>query len=216
MTIISTKQYSDIAYKYYCQGKNNEFVSSMANFYRTGKSNPAVAKFHLLTSVRDTVDAFHSMNSNAIDDIAKGIKIESGMLPSLVIASIDAKKAAVGFAEKVLDNTLEKTIGLIDILHGKNTDLNNLPEKNSFDKKYDELYPRTGKIRDQLIKNMEKDKVTKSSWLLKIQTAHTVNEYKELYPKTFKTRFLLLINNRIKEGTVTPKLTNIFKKFKYI
>lgn len=194
MVKVDIKQYSDNACKYFCQENNKEFLNSMTDFYKAGQNNPAVAKFQLLSSIRETVDILHNMKSDTLT-ISKNIN---------------------PLTNTFIRHGIEKAVGLIDIFSGRNHELNNLPEKIAFDKKYYNLYPKTGKIREELIKNLKKDKVTKSSWLRKIAIAKPIEEYQKLYPKTFKTRVLLLMNNRIKEDIVTPKLTNIFKKLKYL
>lgn len=218
MINLTTKQYSDSACQYFCKGNKKEFISSMTDFYRVGQKNPAVASFHLLSSVRDTVDILSKSSQDAIDIAKDAIKIKSPIFPiSQAQEAIDIAKGGVEFAEKIFDNYVVNSLGLLDVLNGKNTELNNLPEKIAFDKKFNELYPRTGRIRKNLIKNLEECKVTKkTSWKSKVIFAKTLDEYEKLYPKTIKVRMALIMDNRIKDNVVTPKLTNIFKKFKYL
>ena len=91
-------------------------------------------------------------------------------------------------------------------------------QKLEFNKKWQELYPKTGKIRERIIdaNRISMDHVTsKAGWFEKINFVKTLTEYKKDYPKSFYVRYLLIMNNQIEEESVTPRVKNWFKRFSY-
>lgn len=183
---------------------DNEFYSSMNNFYKEGKKNPSVARMilqdQILKGQKAAIDIINEVpninfsgNSLLYNDMGHTAynKI-SGLALKTAILSVNAQ----------------------DIY--KSTE--NIEKRKDFDKEWERLYPKTGKLRERIIEanRLSIDSTTpKADWYEKINYAKTLNEYRKDYPKTFFTRYTLIMNDQIKEGNVTPKVKNWFKRLSY-
>ena len=186
------------AYKYFGQN-DNKFRSSMENYYKEGEKNPTVARIILQDRIKDALAASRDMLNYA----AAIHPSEAMMYPeaALRIPQISLQMAMKSItAQDMYKDTVE------------------MPSRKSFDKKWNTLYPKTGEKRERIIESgrMSANHVThKASWYNKINFAKTLAEYKKDYPKTFYARYMLILNEQIKEGEITPKVKNWFKRFSY-
>ena len=118
---------------------------------------------------------------------------------------------------------LEMCLGIQKVLKANETQMTDLlseevkPLKENFDETYKTLYPRTYKIRKEIIENTDfsMDKVTpKRSYYEKIKLAEPEQGWKSIYPRSYENRCRLIGTDRIgKSGTVSwlkKKVWNMF------
>lgn len=201
------KTNAESAFKYY-KSDDKKYTDSMKNLYSEGKKNPSVTSIILDNTINNGVKKVSDLSQDMID----GARVPS-ILP------------VVDHFEQMADFEARANIALLAMQKGVNaneipTDKNiqKLPEKWEFDKRFDELYPKTGEIRKRIIDahRIQMDKVTpKANWSDKIMYAKTNKEYKEMYPKSFFTRTALIMKNQIKDNEVTKRVSGFFKRLSY-
>ena len=190
--------------------EDSVFYNAMNNFYREGKKNPSVARIIL----QDHIFERQKISKNMLNDAASFSQAD---IPAILYPE---------FADRIKQlynlSALEtlKSLALTDIYKETayiNDDLGNY-ERRDFDKKWAELYPKTGKIRERII---EADRISmdgvnkKADWLQKINYAKTIAEYKKDYPKSFFARYSLILDGQILENEVTPRVKCWFNRFVY-
>ena len=181
-----------------------KFENSMYDFYKEGAKNPSVAKIMMQDYVRKGQEAAKKMLT----------EVAAIHTPSLLEASVTCNRV-YNFAAQFALRSIEASDMYNCTPYNEYT--NNLARK-AFDERWNELYPRTAKIRERIIcaNRMSMDNVTpKASWLEKVNFAKTLGEYKLDYPKTFYARYWLIMNSHIEEGSVTSKVKHWYNRFFY-
>lgn len=197
------------AYRNY-RVNNTKFYNSMGKFYEEGVKNPSVSRIILQDHIRKGMLAANDILKQAIEinyycanpllygETAPRHQMIYGLSLNAAIKSIEAQDMYKN------SESLKDELG---------TEISK-----NFDKKWDELYPRTGKIRKRIIEanRISMDNVTqKADWFSKINFAKTLGEYKKDYPKSFYVRYYLIMKNQIKDGEVTTRVKGWFKRFSY-
>lgn len=189
---------------------DNMFYNEMNNFFTEGKKNPSVARIIMQENVRQNIEK----SKQLLQEIAK---ISFADTPTLIYPEV------VGHPNLFYTLSLNAAIKSINAgdMYKKTEELSEdlgMTKAIDFKRKWNELYPRTGKKRKRIIEanRISMDNVKrKASWLQKIMYAKTFAEYKKDYPKTFKVRSALISNNQIKEDGVTLRVQKWFKRFSY-
>lgn len=195
------------AFKYY-KNDDKKYRDSMTKLYAEGKSNPTVTKVILDNTVSDKIGRLSQISSEVMRD---------ARTPDFYplcdhFGQIDEFNARANIALM----SMKRSLDVSDMPNDKS--LNDLAEKKVFDEKFNELYPRTGKIRERIIDahRIKMDEVTpKDSWSNKITYAKTNGEYRELYPKSFLTRMSLIIKGQIRDNEVTKRVSGFFSRLSY-
>ena len=201
------KTNAENAFKYY-KSDDKKYTDSMKNLYSEGNKNPSVTSIILDNTINNSIGKMSDLSQEMID----GARVPS-ILPSFdhfeQMADFEARTNIALLAMK-------KGINASEIQTDKN--IQKLPEKQEFDKRFNELYPKTGEIRKRTIDahRIKMDKVTpKANWSDKIMYAKTNKEYKEMYPKSFLTRATLIMKNQIKDNEVTKRVSGFFRRLSY-
>ncbi len=180
--------FSNQAYSAFMNGDKKNFSENMKNFFIEGIDNPAVA--HII--IKD------EFNKNKAKETPKRIKGESAF-----------DKALRQFKLILADNHYE--------LPNKDNSIGVVPYLEDFKNEYKSLYPKTFKVRSNLIllNQIRMDKVTKKAgWHKKVSVGPIQGSYKDIYPNSILTRTLLFMKNKIKEGEITLKY-NWLQKIKF-
>lgn len=206
MDISVLRSNSADAFKYY-KTDDKKFNHAMGNFYREGVKNPSVARLIFKDENKKHIEKLQKVQ---VEFLRNASQIQS---PSCdTFSKIPTEKASLYYA----------TVMLKSILNTKNIEndekLNSIPEKKVFDKKYQELYPRTGALRKRIIEagQVVPDKVMpKTSWAEKMMNLRTVGELKEKYPKTFLVRTKLIMDGQFNQDRVKPRIKGFFNRLSY-
>ncbi|MBO6272368.1 hypothetical protein J6O48_06275 [bacterium] len=190
------------AFKYY-KNDDKKFHKAMTDFYTVGKENPSVAGVIYEETINNGIQSMLNLSKKSADGI-KPTLLPSGERVAENDVRIEVSKIA-----------LAKAINSLDLKD--KTALKNIAAKEGYDKTFDELYPRTGKIRKTIIEsgNIKTDSVSsKMSWGQKIQAMDSTGVYAKQYPKSHAARIALIINGQIKDGEVTKRV-GFFKRASY-
>ena len=187
-----------------------KFYSAMSTFYKEGKKNPSVAKIIMQDNIRKNQEVASQMLKDAaafplLDVTVLAYPEMLRHSHQLYDLSLNAAMKSIN-AEQIYKNTeyVSEEVGL--------------KEASDFQKTWNELYPKTGKKRERIIKanRISMDKVSeKADWSEKVNYAKTVEEYKKDYPKTFNARLRLLFDGQIEDENVTSRVSGWFKRFSY-
>lgn len=190
------------AFKYY-KNDDKKFNQAMTDFYTVGKENPSVAGVIYEETINNGIQSMLDLSKESSD----------GIKPTLMPSANRAAENDVRIG--VAKMALTKAVNALD-LKDKSA-LKNIAAKDEYDKAFNELYPRTGKIRKAIMEsgNIKTDSVSpKMSWAQKVQVMDSTGFYAKQYPKSYAARTALFINGQIKEGEVTKRV-GFFKRFSY-
>ncbi len=188
---------------------DTKFKTAMTDFYAVGKENPSVSKIIL----DDTISNGQKAASIVSDEVMKNIKTPV-IFP--VSAHFD-QMAEFEARTNIALMAIKRGIDASEIPEDKN--LEKLSEKQEFNQRFNELYPKTAQKRERIIDahRIKMNEVTpKANWSEKIMYAKTNAEYKELYPKSFLTRMALVIRNQIRDNEVTKRVSGFFNRLSYL
>lgn len=184
------------AYHFCRTGKHWQFANTMKDFYTQGKQNPSVA----LTVMQNTLhDIAKPLLDDAKDIAMKELK-ELGRFDGMTQQEFEEYKLGTTLA------LMEKAYSIFEM--PKNPILKILPEYKVFYDKLKSLYPKSLGKRTKIIERnlIDYRSITpKTDWITKISLTPS-DVWRKIYPKTFDTRMSLILEEQIKEGTVTPKL----------
>jgi hypothetical protein len=204
------KASAENAYKNY-KTNDSKFYSSMDSFFKEGKKNPSVAKILL----QDCVSKHQKQAIKMMEEIA-AIPGPEFLEPSISNSREILYRISLTNAKKCIDAAdLYKNT---EYIGEDDTMALGSEHQKEFNAAWRKLYPKTGKLRNRIIeaKRISMDKVTlKPSWFEKINFAKPISEFKKDYPKTILTRYKLVMDNQIREGEVTPKVSGWLKRFTY-
>ena len=211
------------AYKTYGSSDKQTFNKSMSEFYIAGKQNPSVAHMILVDQLRKEGLNQSQANKQHLKTFKENSKMDTEWLKPF------ADKTPI--IERQVNREValfDMNLGILKVLKANETQMTDLlseevkPLKESFDETYKILYPRTYKIRKEIIENTDfsMDKVTpKRSYYEKIKLAEPEDGWKSIYPRSYENRCRLIGMERIgKSGTVSwlkKKIWNLFFVKKY-
>ena len=195
------------AYQTYGSSDKNTFSKNMSEFYTAGKQNPSVAHMILVDQLRKEGLKQSQRNKQHIKTFKENSKMDTEWL----VPFTDKTK----IIERQLNretSQLEMSLEILKFIQARKTQMTDLlseevkPLKDNFDEKYKSLYPKSYKIRKQIIENsnLSMDKVARRrTYYEKIKLAEPENGWKSIYPRSYETRCRLLGIERIgKSGTV--------------
>ena len=192
MNIDAVTSYSRAALKHYNNSENKKFLKAMQGFYTEGRKNPS--------------NALIIMNSETRKFSERMLKEAKNMVSSFSTQNPNSCTDSLGENLELM----VKASKSMDII--KNKILETLPEHKVFYDKFEKLYPKTKDIRTK-INYLETGKVSpKKSWSEKYLYFYNTEEQKKKYPKTYMLRLRLLLENRITDGKVEPKMSNCIEK----
>ena len=206
------------AYQTYGNSDKETFNKNMSKFYTAGKQNPSVAHMILIDQLRKEGLNQAQTNKQHLKTFKDNSKVDiEYLIPIADKTPIIERQLNRDAAE------LEMCLGIQKVLKANETQMTDLlseevkPLKENFDETYKTLYPRTYKIRKEIIENTDfsMDKVTpKHSYYEKIKLAEPEQGWKSIYPRSYENRCRLIGTDRIgKSGTVSwlkKKVWNMF------
>ena len=206
------------AYQTYGSSDNKSFNKNMSEFYTKGKQNPSVAHMILVDQLRKEGLNQAQANKQHLETFKNNSQVDiEYLIPIADKTPIIERQLNRDAAE------LEMCLGISKVLKANETQMSDLlseevkPLKESFDETYKTLYPRTYKIRKEIIENTDfsMDKVvSKRSYYEKIKLAEPENGWKSIYPKSYETRCRLIGIDRIgKNGTVSRLKKKVWNMF---
>lgn len=200
------------AYQTYGSSDKESFNKNMSKFYTVGKLNPSVAHMILIDQLRKEGLNQAQMNKQYLKTFNDNSKVDIEHLTPIAERQLNRDTAE-----------LEMCLGISKVLKATETQMADLlseevkPLKESFDETYRALYPRTYKIRKEIIENTDFsiDRVVpKRSYYEKIKLAEPEQGWKSIYPRSYENRCRLIGMDRIgKSGTVSwlkKKVWNMF------
>ena len=206
------------AYQTYGSSDKETFNKNMSEFYTEGKQNPSVAHMILVDQLRKEGLNQSQANKQHLKTFKENSKMDTEWLKPF------ADKTPV--IERQVNREValfEMNLGILKVLKANETQMTNLlseevkPLKKSFDEAYKTLYPRTYKIRKEIIENTDfsMDKVTpKRSYYEKIKLAEPEQGWKSIYPRSYENRCRLIGMDRIGEsGTVSWLKKKVWNTF---
>ena len=183
---------------------DKKYKESMTDFYKAGKENPSVANVILHNSVNERLAATRDFS-------------DAMMKSELLTASMDPARNAVAKSGLALVTESIKN-GMDAMEMPKDESLNSTIAKQEYDKAYETLYPKTGKLRKMFAESgqIKMDKVTpKMSWSQKVMNLIPAEKFNELYPKTIFVRTKLMLEGQIDDKTVTPRVKGFFNRLSH-
>lgn len=188
---------------------DTKYKTAMTDFYAKGKENPSVSKIIL----DDTITNGQKAASIVSNEVMKNAKTPV-ILP---VSSHFNQMAEFEARANMALMAIKRGIDASEIPEDKN--LEKLSEKQEFNQRFNELYPKTAQKRERIIDahRIKMNEVTpKANWSEKIMYAKTNAEYRELYPKSFMTRVSLIIKNQIRDNEVTKRVNGFFNRLSYL
>ena len=183
---------------------DKKYQESMTDFYRAGKENPSVANVILHNSINERVSALKDFSN-------------SMMQSELLTASMNPARNGIAKSGLVLvSEAIQQGMELTKLPEDKS--LNSTIAKQEYDKVYETLYPKTGKLRKRFAEagQIKMDKVTpKMTWSEKIMNLIPAEKFKELYPKTLAVRTKLMLEGQIEDKSVTSRVKGFFNRFEH-
>ena len=191
------------AYKYY--GNNqNKFHKEMDELFKCGIDNPTITKILL--------NNYASQKNQEVSNILKNTILLTDYNSTTFCNVMPFVKTFL-----IANNTDLKNVQANNLYN--DSSLDSLESKKQFEKKWKDLYPKTGYTREQLIKAnriSSSEQVTKkASWLEKICSILPTNNFYKIYPKTIQVRYKLISDKQIVENKVTQKAKGWFKRLSY-
>lgn len=188
---------------------DTKYKTAMTDFYAKGKENPSVSKIIL----DDTITNGQKAASIVSNEVMKNAKTPVILPVSGHFNQMAEFEARTNMALMAIKRGIDAS----EIPEDKN--LEKLSEKQEFNQRFNELYPKTAQKRERIIDahRIKMNEVTpKANWSEKIMYAKTNAEYRELYPKSFMTRVSLIIKNQIRDNEVTKRVNGFFNRLSYL
>ena len=188
---------------------DTKYKTAMTDFYAKGKENPSVSKIIL----DDTITSGQKAASIVSNEVMKNAKTPVILPVSGHFNQMAEFEARTNMALMAIKRGIDAS----EIPEDKN--LEKLSEKQEFNQRFNELYPKTAQKRERIIDahRIKMNEVTpKANWSEKIMYAKTNAEYRELYPKSFMTRVSLIIKNQIRDNEVTKRVNGFFNRLSYL
>ena len=179
---------------------SKKYQDSMTKFYSAGKENPSVANIILQHNVNQHVSAMRDLSNSIVLSDAMNTHNIGRMNTGLFYAT----------------QAIQDGINTMEIPNDKS--LNSLAAKQEYDKVYNELYPKTGKIRKMIAESghLKIGKVSpKMTWEEKVMNTTSISDLKKIYPKSINARIRLFTDGQIEQNTVTPKVKGFFNRLTY-
>lgn len=208
------------AFNSYGKKDNTEHSNNMKIFYETGRENPIVARMILHESIiegaKKDKNSIESAAEEATSCFTRQIDNSDPMIWDPFLGGIQK-----GYLKKELSNNVliveikSKLDALRKLVDAQGSEMGDklqedaVESRDRFYGELNELYPRTGRVREKLIRQYgvttTSPTVPKRSTAAKIVLSEPEGGYKSIYPNTFETRVRLLANNRLgKKGKMNP------------